>query len=64
MKNNEFQQLAPEALKARIQEMKAEYYDVRSQVASGKQKNTAILKGLRHQIAQALTERNSKPDVA
>ncbi len=64
MKNNEFQQLTPEALKARIQEMKAEYYDVRSQIASGKQKNTAVLKGLRRRVAQALTESNSKPDVA
>jgi ribosomal protein L29 len=55
MKPNEFQQLTPQALVAKISEMKAEYFDQRAQVLSGKQKNSAALQQLRRNIARALT---------
>lgn len=64
MKPNEFANLTPEALKARIEELKQEYYQLRANVASGKQQNTASLKVLRRTIAQAKTRLTSSQAVA
>lgn len=55
MKNKEFEQLTGEGLKARLAELKAEYYGAKADTASGKSKNTAALKFMRRQIARGMT---------
>lgn len=42
-------------ISARTQELKEEYFDYKSKVASGKEKNTAKLSELKKQIARAKT---------
>lgn len=53
MKSREFDGLTPDALRARIEELKSEYFGMRMAVLAGKEKNSAALKHVRRRIAQA-----------
>jgi len=52
---NEFEAMPLEGLNVRIKELRGEYFDYKSQVASGKEKNTAKLSEFKKQIARAKT---------
>jgi len=51
----EFEAMPLDGLNVRIKELKHEYFDYKSQVASGKEKNTAKLVEFKKQIARAMT---------
>jgi ribosomal protein L29 len=55
MKTTEFDNLPVDGLKARITELKEEYYAKRASVRAGQEKNSALLGQLKRNIARALT---------
>lgn len=55
MNTQELTQLSIEELNVRLRQAREQFFHVREQVISGKEKNHAQLKGLRRNIAQICT---------
>lgn len=66
MKINEFHDLSDEALAAKITELRDESFKLRFRHSTGELENTSRLKGVRQDLARALTvlqQRQSKDTV-
>jgi ribosomal protein L29 len=58
MNTQDFRTMNKEDLAARVTSMQHEYFTAKEAVRSGKEKNQSSLRGLRHDIARALTVLN------
>ena len=55
MKANELLSLSKAQLEAKIKELKEELFNLRFQLATGQLQNTMVIKGVKRDIARALT---------
>ena len=55
MKANDLQAMNPSELQDKVSELKEELFNLRFQLATGQLQNTMVIKGVKRDIARALT---------